>query len=161
MIYACTKKFRKPSKVEPFLCLCWLNVEPPFIAFLTGKMFRPRISLKNRPIWTWISMNEMKINLLERESTHFLPICTVPLLSTNVFIWGVNHFEKWNIWNSDISFRIFTVGIANLFSCCECKKIDEQIVENRIEIDRSEAEKYEFIHESCVFSLLFFQSYTR
>ncbi len=35
--------------------------------------------------------------------------------------------------------------------------IDELNIENRIEIDRSEAEKYEFIHESCVFSLLFFQ----
>ncbi len=33
--------------------------------------------------------------------------------------------------------------------------IDELNIENRIEIDRSEAEKYEFIHQSCVFSLLF------
>ncbi len=40
---------------------------------------------------------------------------------------------------------------------CECKKINELNVENRVEIDRSEAEEYEFIHESCVFSLLFFQ----
>ncbi len=32
--------------VEPFLWLCWLNVEPHFIAFLTSKMYRPRISLK-------------------------------------------------------------------------------------------------------------------
>ncbi len=35
--------------------------------------------------------------------------------------------------------------------------MDELNIENRIEIDRSEAEKYEFINESCVFSLLFFQ----
>ncbi len=33
-------------------------------------------------------------------------------------------------------------------------------IENRIEIDRSEAEKYELIHESCVFSLLIFQPNT-
>ncbi len=33
--------------------------------------------------------------------------------------------------------------------------IGELNIENRIEIDRSEAEKYAFIHESCVFSLLF------
>ncbi len=26
---------------------------------------------KNRPTWTWIPMNEMLINLVERESTHF------------------------------------------------------------------------------------------
>ncbi len=38
--------------------------------------------------------------------------------------------------------------------------IDELNIENRIQIDRSEAEKYEFIHESCVFSLLFFQPNT-
>ncbi len=37
------------------------------------------------------------------------------------------------------------------------QKIDELNIENRIEISRSEAENYEFIHESCVFSLLFFQ----
>ncbi len=35
--------------------------------------------------------------------------------------------------------------------------IDKLNIENRIEIDRSEAEKYEFIHELCIFSLLFFQ----
>ncbi len=34
---------------------------------------------------------------------------------------------------------------------------DEQIVETHIEIDRSEAEKYEFTRESSVFSILFFQ----
>ncbi len=32
--------------VEPFLRLWRLNVEPHFIAFLTGKMFRPRVCLK-------------------------------------------------------------------------------------------------------------------
>ncbi len=37
------------------------------------------------------------------------------LLSTNVFNRGVNHFEKWNFLNSNISIRIFFVGIANLF----------------------------------------------
>ncbi len=36
------------------------------------------------------------------------------------------------------------------------KKIDELNIENRIEIDRSEAEKYEFINESCVFFITFF-----
>ncbi len=94
---------------------------------------------------------------MEWELTHFWPICTDPFLSTNVFIWGVSHFETWKILNLDISIRIFTVGIANLFSFCECKTIDELDVENRFPIDRSEAEKYEVIHESCVFSLLFFQ----
>ncbi len=52
---------------------------------------------------------------------------------------------------------MFTVGIANLFSFRECKKIYELNIENRIEIDRSEAEKYEFINESYFFSLPFFQ----
>ncbi len=59
--------------------------------------------------------------------------------------------------NSSISIRIFVVGIVNLIKFCECNKIDELNIENRIEIDRSEAEKFEFIHESCVFSLPFFQ----
>ncbi len=42
----CAKILRKTSMVEPFLWLWWLNVELHFFAFLTGKMFRPRISLK-------------------------------------------------------------------------------------------------------------------
>ncbi len=46
IIYACTKKSRKTSVVEPFLRLWWLNVESHFIAFSTGKMSRPRNSLK-------------------------------------------------------------------------------------------------------------------
>ncbi len=33
----------------------------------------------------------------------------------------------------------------------KAKKVDEDIVANGIEIDGSEAEKYEFIHESCIF----------
>ncbi len=36
------------------------------------------------------------------------------------------------------------------------KKIGELTIENRIEIDRSEAEKYEFIHESGVSFITFF-----
>ncbi len=47
--------------------------------------------------------------------------------------------------------------MANLFYVCDGKKIDEQNIENRIVIDRSEAEKFEIIHESCIFSLHFFQ----
>ncbi len=38
--------------------------------------------------------------------------------------------------------------VAKLFYVCECKKIDKQDIENRIVIDRSGAEKYEFINES-------------
>ncbi len=39
------------------------------------------------------------------------------------------------------------------------KKMDELNMGNHIEIDRSEAEKYEFIHESCVFFITLFQPY--
>ncbi len=52
--------------------------------------------------------------------------------------------------------QIFIVEIANLIWVCSGKKVDEQIVENRIEIDRLEAEKNEFIHESCAFFITFF-----
>ncbi len=44
-------------------------------------------------------------------------------------------------------FRIGIVGIANLFLFCECEISYEHIVEICIEIDRSVAEKYEFVHE--------------
>ncbi len=80
----------------------------------------------------------------------------MPLLSTNIFNLELGNFEKWYFLNSDISIRISIVEIANLFWVCRCKNADEQIVENRIEIDLSEAEKYEFIHKSGVFFITFF-----
>ncbi len=49
------------------------------------------------------------------------------------------------------------VGIANIFLVCGLERIDESDIENRIVIDRAEAEKYELIHESCVFFITFFQ----
>ncbi len=42
------------------------------------------------------------------------------------------------------------------FKFVNAKKIDEQNVENRTGIDRSGAEKYEFIHEASVFFITFF-----
>ncbi len=64
----------------------------------------------SRPIWTWISMIEKSINLLERESTRFWPF-----RNTNVFNWGERHFGKWNFLNSNISIWIMIAGIANFF----------------------------------------------
>ncbi len=146
MIYACTKKLRKASMVEPFSILWWLNVEPLFIASMTGKMFRPRISLK-------IGRTGLEFQWSKcRKSTHFGPIRTVPFLDRNIFNSGVNHIENWIFLIINISIPIYNVGISNLFSVCECKKIDKRNIENRIVNDSSEAEKYEFIHESCVFS---------
>ncbi len=49
------------------------------------------------------------------------------------------------------------MGIAKLRKFGDCNKIEELNIENRLEIDRSEAEEYEFIHESCVFFITFFQ----
>ncbi len=112
----------------------------------------------NRPIQTSISMIEKQINLLEKESSHFWPIFIAHFRHMNVFNWGVSHFEKWSFSNSNIFIRMFTAGIVNLVLYCECKKADEQIFDNRIESDRSEAEKYEFTHEFFFFSIYFFST---
>ncbi len=45
-----------------------------------------------------------------------------------------------------------------LFENCEYKKADEQIVENRIKIDVSEAKKYELTNSSIVVFHLFFST---
>ncbi len=100
-------------------------------------------------------MIEMSINLLERESTHFDQV-VLPRLSARTLLTGELAILKSGFFNSNISIWILVTGIANLFFICECrKKIDEPNSENRIEIDRLEAEKYEFIHELCLFTLLF------
>ncbi len=52
---------------------------------------------------------------------------------------------------------MFVVDVVNLFLICEIEMIYKHIVENCIEIDRSEADQCEFIHESCIFSLLLIQ----
>ncbi len=111
----------------------------------------------NRPFWAWISIIEKEIIILERYPTHCWPICIAPFLNAYVSNWGVSHFEECNFLNLNMCIRLFFFEIANLIQVCWCKKFDEQIVENRIEIDRSKAEKYEVIHESCVFFITFFQ----
>ncbi len=144
--------------IEPFLWLWWLNVEPHFITFLTCKEFRPRRSLKIGwfgPGFQWTKWRA----IFWKEDHRIFDQFALSLFSARTFYWGFSHFEKCNFLNSNISVRIFIVGIANLILICEFNKIDELNIENRIEIDRSEAEKYEFIHESCAFSLLFFQPY--
>ncbi len=98
-------------------------------------------------------MIEKKINLLERKSTHLWLIFIALFLNMNVLNWGISQFEKWNLLNSNIFIRMLIVEMASLLLFCENKKkVDEQIVENCIEIDRSEDEENEFIHESCIFS---------
>ncbi len=51
------------------------------------------------------------------------------------------------------------VVIANLLYFCESEKINELNIEDRIEIDLSEAEKYAFFMSHAFFSLIFFQPY--
>ncbi len=111
---------------------------------------------KNRPIWTLISKIEKKVNLLETQLTHFLPISIVPFLNMNVFNWGVSHFEKRISFNSNIFIRAFIVAIANHFWVCQCANADKQIVETRIELDRSEAEKCEFFMSHAFLYCFFF-----
>ncbi len=92
----------------------------------------------------------------KRINAFFLSNCAVPFLSTNVFYWGVSHLEKWTFLNLNIFIRICIVGTTNLFWSCKYKRADEQKIENCIVIDRSEAEKFEFIYEfMSFFSLLF------
>ncbi len=151
------KNMRKTSMVEPFSWLCYLNIELLFIAFMTGRMFQPRIALKIGrfgPRFQWSKCRSIFWTEIRRIFDQFV----LPLFSARTFLPGELAVLKSGIFlNSNISIRIFTIGIANLFDACECRKIDEPNIENRIVIDRSEAEKYEFIHESCVFSKLFFQ----
>ncbi len=54
-----------------------------------------------------------------------------------------------------ICFYIF--GIENLFFLCECERVDEQTVENGVEVDLQESEKYELIEKSPIVSLVFVQ----
>ncbi len=153
MIYACTKKLRKTSMVAPFLWLWWLNVKPYFIAFLTGKTFRPQISLKISrygPGFQWTKCS----SIFWKENQRMFDQFALSLFSAQTFLSGDLAILKNGIFWIKI-FLFGFVGIANLIWFCECNKIDELNIENRIEIDRSEAKKYEYIHESCVFSFFF------
>ncbi len=156
MIYACTKKLRKTSVVEPFLRLLWLNVEPHFIAFLTGKMFRPRISLKVgrfRPGFQWTKCRSIPWKENQRIFDQFV----LSLFSARTFLTGDLAISKSeNFWIQIFLFGFLSSDLQTSFKLVDAKKVNEQIVENRIEIDRSEAENYGFIHESCVFFITFF-----
>ncbi len=82
---------------------------------------------------------------MERESTHYWSIFIIPFLNMNILNWGASHLRSATFFNSNIFIRIFIAGfeIVNGMSY-------KQIVENGIIIDRSEAEKYEFTHESWI-----------
>ncbi len=137
--------------------LWWLDVEPPLIAFMTGKMFWPRISLKIGRFGPGFQWSKSR-SIFWKENRRITDQYSLPLFSTpNVADWGVSHFEGCDFLNSNMFIRIFIVEIAHLIYVCWCEKANEQIVENRIEIDRSEAERYEFVHESWVFFITFFQ----
>ncbi len=84
------------------------------------------------------------------------PISTVPFLNTNIFNWRVSQFENWFCLIQLFLFVLSVVEIADLVWVCQCENVDGQIVENRIEIDRSEAEKYEIIRESWIVFIIVF-----
>ncbi len=85
-------------------------------------------------------MIEKDIYLLERELMHLKPIFIVPLFNTNVFNRRVSHVDKWNFSKSKFLVVFF---LWNWISLCQFKKVNEQIVENCVEIDRLEAKNYE------------------
>ncbi len=142
MIYACTKDLRKASMVETFLWLWWLKVEPHFITFLTGKMFRPLISLeigRFGPGYQWSKCR----SILWKGNQRIFDQFVLSLVSAWTYLTGELAILKSVIfWIQLFLFGFFIVGIANLFEACECKKSDEPNIENRIVTDRSEAAKY-------------------
>ncbi len=78
------KKMRKTTMVEPFSWLWWLNVELLFIAFMTGRMFRPRISLKIGrfgPGFQWSKCRSIFWKEILRIFDQFL----LPIFSTRTF----------------------------------------------------------------------------
>ncbi len=115
MIYACTEKLRKTSMVEPFSWWWWLNIEPLSIAYMTDKMFRPRISLKIGWFGPGLQWSKCR-TIFWKENQCIFDQFVLSLFSARKFYnWGFSHFEKWNFLNSSISIRIFIVGIVNLF----------------------------------------------
>ncbi len=64
-----------------------------FIAFMTGKMFRPRADLD-------LDFNDRKVDQSfgKRINACLTNFHCLFFLNTNVSKWGVTHFEQWNFW---------------------------------------------------------------
>ncbi len=95
--------------VEPFLWLCWLNVEPRFIAFLTGRMYRPRISLKIGrfgPGFQWTKCRSIFWKENRRMFDHFV----LPLFWARTFLCGELAILKSGIF----LIQIFPFGFLSL-----------------------------------------------
>ncbi len=94
---------------------------------------------------------------MKRKLTHFDQF-SLFLFTTRAFLtWELAILKSEFLRIQIFLFGFVFVEIVNLSRDCQYKNVNEQIVENRIEIDHSEAEIYEFIHESCVFFITFFQ----
>ncbi len=67
----------------------------------------------------------------------------------------MSHIEEWKILKSNISIRIINRGIESGFLFCDRNKVDEQVAENCIEVERLEAENYGCIQRASIFHNIF------
>ncbi len=153
------KKMRKTSMVEPFSWLWWLTAEHRFIAFMTGKMFWLQKYLQIDRFGAGFQWSKSS-SIFWRESQRIFDQFSLSLFSTRTFLTEELAILKSEIfWTQLDLFGFLSLQLQNLFQNCKWKKTDDPIVESCIEIDRLEAEKCEFTHESCTFSISFFQPY--
>ncbi len=143
-----TKKVRKTSMVEPFLWLWWLNVEPHFIAFLTGKMVRLRIPLKIGrfgPGFQWTKCR----SIFEKENQRMFDQFVLPLFAVRTCLTGELAILKSGIfWIQMFLFGFLSFELQISYTFVNAKILTNLISKKRIEVDRSEAKKYELINES-------------
>ncbi len=109
-------------------------------------------------------MIERLINHLERKLTHFWLISIAPFLNTSVLTGELATLKNEFVWTQLFLFGFISLKLRTCFEFANatmlfvvfltmcCNNVDEHIVENRIEIDRPEAEVYESTHELRVFS---------
>ncbi len=127
--------------VSPFSWLWWLNVEPHFIACLTGNMFRPRIPLtigRFGPGFQWAKWR----SIFGKENQRIFDQFGLSLFSARTSLpWELAVLKSGIFWIQIPLFWFLSLKLQFSYN------FDELNIENRIKIDRSAAEKYEFIHE--------------
>ncbi len=149
-ISVCSQKLRKTSKRELVSWSLQFKVRSHLSAFMIGKMLFSNIFL----IYADLNMNfnDCKVDQSPwKRINSSLTNYHRSLSQRERFTRGVSQVEKWKFSNFNIFIRIHIVWIENLFSLGEWKKVDKLIGESYIEIDRSEAEKYELARELASF----------
>ncbi len=156
MNYACTKKLRKTSRVEPFLWLWWLNVEAHFIVFLTDRMFRPRISVEKGQFGPGFQWTKCR-SIVWKENQRIFYQFILSLFSARTFLPGELAILKSGVfWIQIFLFWFLSLELHITYNFVHAKTLTNLISKTASKLIVQKLWNVIFFMSHALFSLIFF-----